>query len=273
MTAFHHAYTMSLRRPDFIEAGAARSNAVTSESNHPIGGSPIEHPRASELDRQEGDLAADADAPARACNSTTPTFRPWLSRWRWPTRLAAPLRRAYRRGDLFEKRRKLMDAWARYCAELPQTGAVLTYPPRGMICGAPTRSSGAPGGVFLVPATPAVATAMPTSNGEDRIAHAGEEQAMMRFFAFAAAALAATTALAQAPPANGGLVAHNGSLMAVLSPDAARRSRANSLCQSARQHARVCRAGHDLWSKADGSTVHSPASAIPIGAASPIRTA
>ena len=38
---------------------------------------------------------------------------------------------------------------------------------------------------------------------------------MMRFFAFAAAALAATTALAQAPPANGGLVAHNGSLMAV----------------------------------------------------------
>ncbi|MGA8990743.1 MAG: hypothetical protein WB500_10260 [Rhodoplanes sp.] len=38
---------------------------------------------------------------------------------------------------------------------------------------------------------------------------------MMRVFAFAAAALAATTALAQAPPANGGLVTHNGSLMAV----------------------------------------------------------
>jgi hypothetical protein len=24
---------------------------------------------------------------------------------------------AYRRGDLFEKRRKLMDAWASYCAQ------------------------------------------------------------------------------------------------------------------------------------------------------------
>ena len=27
---------------------------------------------------------------------------------------------AYRRGDLFEKRRQLMDAWARYCATKPQ---------------------------------------------------------------------------------------------------------------------------------------------------------
>jgi hypothetical protein len=27
---------------------------------------------------------------------------------------------AYRRGDMFEKRRELMDAWARFCAE-PQS--------------------------------------------------------------------------------------------------------------------------------------------------------
>jgi integrase len=33
--------------------------------------------------------------------------------------------RAYRRGDLFEKRRKLMDDWARYCTQLPVTGDVI----------------------------------------------------------------------------------------------------------------------------------------------------
>jgi hypothetical protein len=31
---------------------------------------------------------------------------------------------AYRRGDLFEKRRKLMEAWAAYCATL-KTGKVV----------------------------------------------------------------------------------------------------------------------------------------------------
>ena len=34
--------------------------------------------------------------------------------------------RAYARGDLFEKRRKLMDAWANYCAKPTQTGATVT---------------------------------------------------------------------------------------------------------------------------------------------------
>ena len=33
---------------------------------------------------------------------------------------------AYRRGDLFEKRRKLMEAWAEYCAT-PRTGNVLAF--------------------------------------------------------------------------------------------------------------------------------------------------
>jgi integrase len=32
---------------------------------------------------------------------------------------------AYRRGDLFEKRRKLMAAWAAYCATLGATGEVI----------------------------------------------------------------------------------------------------------------------------------------------------
>jgi hypothetical protein len=35
--------------------------------------------------------------------------------------------RAYRRGDLFDKRRKLMEAWANYCVSAPtqMTGAVV----------------------------------------------------------------------------------------------------------------------------------------------------
>ena len=32
---------------------------------------------------------------------------------------------AYRRGDLFEKRRRLMDSWAEYCARRPAGGVVV----------------------------------------------------------------------------------------------------------------------------------------------------
>ncbi len=32
---------------------------------------------------------------------------------------------AYRRGDLFDKRRRLMSAWADYCAQVPSIGAVV----------------------------------------------------------------------------------------------------------------------------------------------------
>jgi integrase len=32
---------------------------------------------------------------------------------------------AYRRGDLFDKRRRLMDAWAEFCAKAAVTGAVV----------------------------------------------------------------------------------------------------------------------------------------------------
>lgn len=34
--------------------------------------------------------------------------------------------RAYRRGDLFEKRRRLMDDWAAYCATGARAGADVT---------------------------------------------------------------------------------------------------------------------------------------------------
>ena len=34
--------------------------------------------------------------------------------------------RAYRRGDLFDKRRRLMDDWANYCATIPAAGANVT---------------------------------------------------------------------------------------------------------------------------------------------------
>jgi integrase len=34
---------------------------------------------------------------------------------------------AYRRGDLFDKRRRLMDAWADYCVKAPVTGAVVSF--------------------------------------------------------------------------------------------------------------------------------------------------
>jgi hypothetical protein len=36
--------------------------------------------------------------------------------------ISSAVEKAYRRGDLFEKRRKLMDAWDAYCAKV-ETGA------------------------------------------------------------------------------------------------------------------------------------------------------
>jgi len=42
--------------------------------------------------------------------------------------------RAYRRGDLFEKRRRLMDDWASYCATIPVEGTNVT-PFRKLTCG------------------------------------------------------------------------------------------------------------------------------------------
>jgi hypothetical protein len=38
---------------------------------------------------------------------------------------------AYRRGDMFEKRRRLMDAWAEFCAEPSTSGKVVALQGRG----------------------------------------------------------------------------------------------------------------------------------------------
>lgn len=74
-----------------------------------------------------------ADATPHGCRST---FRDWAAeRTNYPDHIAemalahnvgSAVERAYRRGDLFEKRRKLMDAWAAFCASKPiKTGDVV----------------------------------------------------------------------------------------------------------------------------------------------------
>ena len=62
------------------------------------------------------------------------TFRDWAAeRTAFPGEVAEAalahtvgnkVEAAYRRGDLFDKRRKLMEAWAAYCAEGPKGGVV-----------------------------------------------------------------------------------------------------------------------------------------------------
>jgi integrase len=66
------------------------------------------------------------------------TFRDWAAeRTNFPREVAEmalahaipnAVEAAYRRGDLFEKRRRLMDAWAEYCA---QPKAAKVVPIRG----------------------------------------------------------------------------------------------------------------------------------------------
>ena len=61
------------------------------------------------------------------------TFSDWAAEHEFPTEVAEAafahvvgdkVEAAYRRGDLFEKRRRLMEAWAEYCAERPAGGVV-----------------------------------------------------------------------------------------------------------------------------------------------------
>lgn len=62
------------------------------------------------------------------------TFRDWAAeRTAFPGEVAEAalahtvgnkVEAAYRRGDLFDKRRKLMDTWAEYCAEGPKGGVI-----------------------------------------------------------------------------------------------------------------------------------------------------
>jgi integrase len=64
------------------------------------------------------------------------TFRDWAAeRTNFPSEVAemalahavgSKVEAAYRRGDLFEKRRRLMEAWAEYCAKAPaEKGSVV----------------------------------------------------------------------------------------------------------------------------------------------------
>ena len=60
------------------------------------------------------------------------SFRDWCAeRTNFPSEVAEmalahavgdKVEAAYRRGDLFEKRRQLMDAWATFCAQKPSKG-------------------------------------------------------------------------------------------------------------------------------------------------------
>ena len=64
------------------------------------------------------------------------TFRDWASeRTAYPREacemalahtIGDKVEAAYRRGDLFDKRRRLMDDWATYCATIPAVGANVT---------------------------------------------------------------------------------------------------------------------------------------------------
>ena len=75
--------------------------------------------------------AAGADVTVHGLRST---FRDWASeRTSFPREVAEmalahaipnAVEAAYRRGDLFEKRRKLMEAWAEFCAKRSGAGVV-----------------------------------------------------------------------------------------------------------------------------------------------------
>ena len=62
------------------------------------------------------------------------TFKDWASeRTNFPNEVSEAalahvvgdkVEAAYRRGDLFEKRRRLMEAWAEYCTKAPAAGTV-----------------------------------------------------------------------------------------------------------------------------------------------------
>ena len=86
-------------------------------------------------DEQHGDGDAPAtNGPHYYCAWVSITFRDWAAeRTGFPSEVAEAalahvvgdkVEAAYRRGDLFEKRRMLMEAWAEYCAGRPAGGVV-----------------------------------------------------------------------------------------------------------------------------------------------------
>src|SRR5262249_31335208 len=77
--------------------------------------------------------AGGADITVHGLRST---FRDWAAeRTNFPNEVVemvlahaipSAVEAAYRRGDLFEKRRRLMDAWAEFCTNPPASGKVLS---------------------------------------------------------------------------------------------------------------------------------------------------
>ncbi len=69
------------------------------------------------------------------------SFRDWAAEWTsFPNHVVEmalahavgdKVEAAYRRGDLFEKRRKLMEAWAQYCGRAPVLAEVVPLQRRG----------------------------------------------------------------------------------------------------------------------------------------------
>jgi hypothetical protein len=74
-----------------------------------------------------------------AVHGSRSTFRDWAAeRTNFPGEVADAalahvvgdkVKAAYRRGDLFEKRRRLMDAWADFATKLPSASAVVPMRP------------------------------------------------------------------------------------------------------------------------------------------------
>jgi len=81
------------------------------------------------------------DRPDLTAHGFRSTFRDWAAeRTAFPREVAEAAlahtvgnkaEAAYRRGDLFEKRRKLMEAWAGFCALAPTVGEVVSMQARG----------------------------------------------------------------------------------------------------------------------------------------------
>src|SRR6266516_4636107 len=99
---------VAIRHSDYVFPGSRAGRPVSENA-------PVRHAKE----------AAGANITVHGLRST---FRDWASeRTNFPREVAEmalahavpnAVEAAYRRGDLFEKRRKLMDAWARYCAKI-----------------------------------------------------------------------------------------------------------------------------------------------------------
>ena len=111
------------------------------------------------------------------------SFRDWAAE-RTPSTEAAEMalahaipdavEKAYRRGDLFEKRRKLMDAWAAYCAKVEtDAGKVVPLAPCANTAIASPKARGRPAVAHFPPssACPAPPPSWDGGDGGDGVTH------------------------------------------------------------------------------------------------------